>query len=102
LQEFDGGVGRYKLRAQIPSPYINVLCANVKQADLKGLIYEDQVNGQLNQSRDLNPSLPQYFVTAFDWDKFASVKTPVDSIFNWNNQNKRPSRFRNIRAKLKC
>lgn len=104
MQEFRSDIGRYKLRAQIPSPYVNVLCTNVKQADLEGLIYEVQVNGQLDPSNDLHtePTKPQYFVNAFDWDKFASVKTPVDSIFNWNNQNKRPSRFRDIHAKLMC
>jgi hypothetical protein len=51
----------------------------------------------LDPSRDLdnNATNSQYFVTAFDWDKYASLETPVDSIFNWNKQNKRPSRFGN-------
>jgi hypothetical protein len=104
LQEFRDGVGRYKLRAQIPSPYVRVLCTNVKQADLEGLVYEDQVNKQLDPSNDLGGEAtdPRYFVNAFNWDKFASVKTPVDNIFNWNNQNKRPSRFLDIHVKLKC
>jgi hypothetical protein len=89
---------------------VNVLCANVDRADLKGLIYEDQVNGALNSSSDLNTNWadPHYFVNAFDWDEYASVKTQVDSIFNWNDVNKRPSRcsyypFKVSSAKqLKC
>jgi hypothetical protein len=80
----------------VPSPYINVLCTNVKQADINELVYEYQVNGKLNQTSDLESggADPKFFVNAFDWGRFASVKTPVDEIFNWNNDNKRPSRFR--------
>jgi hypothetical protein len=56
------------------------------------------VNGQLESLKDLNIADPRYFINAFHWDKFALMKTPVDNIFNWNNQNKRPSRFRDIHA----
>jgi hypothetical protein len=90
-QEF-GGVGYYSLRAQVPSPYVNILCTNVNRADLQGLIYEAQVNGQLKSS-DLYGNKSQLFVNAFDWYKYASVKSPLDSIFNWDDENKRPSKW---------
>lgn len=33
------------------------------------------------------------FVFAFNWDDYDTVKSPVDSIFNWNDRNKRPSMY---------
>jgi hypothetical protein len=96
LQDFPDGLGRYKLQAQVPSPYINVLCANVKRADLNGLVYEDQVNGKLNSSSDFDAtagSADPSFVVKFNWTNYDTVKSPVDSIFGWNDQNKRPSKF---------
>lgn len=99
MQEFKDGVGWYNLRAQIPSPYVNVLCANVKQADLKGLVYEDQVKGQLDSSDGDAPaglSNDPRFVVEFNWDDYNTVKSPVDSIFNWNDRNKRPSKYIDI------
>lgn len=38
-----------------------------------------------------------YFVNAFDWDKFASVKTPLDGIFDWSENKTRPSKILPIR-----
>jgi hypothetical protein len=38
-----------------------------------------------------------YFVNAFDWDKFASVKTPLDDIFDWSENKTRPSKILPIR-----
>jgi hypothetical protein len=96
LQEFQDGLGRYILQAQVPSPYINVLCANVKRADLDGLVFEDQMNGLLNYKNDTDApmgSKDPNFVVKFNWTNYATIKTPVDSIFGWNDQNKRPSKF---------
>ncbi|TLD35931.1 Protoheme IX farnesyltransferase [Venturia nashicola] len=90
---FEGGVGRYQIRAQIPSPYLNVICTNVKRSDLEGLVYEDQVKGQLNNSHLLIPDKNPQFVISFNWEKYTKIKCPLDNIFNWNNNNnnKRPA-----------
>ncbi|TID23118.1 Protoheme IX farnesyltransferase [Venturia nashicola] len=84
---FEGGVGRYQIRAQIPSPYLNVICTNVKRSDLEGLVYEDQVKGQLNNSHPLISDKDPQFVISFNWEKYTKIKSPLDNIFNWNNNN---------------
>ncbi|KAE9980742.1 hypothetical protein EG328_012087 [Venturia inaequalis] len=93
--EFEGGVGRYQIRAQIPSPYLNIICTNAKRSDLEGLVHEDQIEGQLNNSDLLIPDKDPQFVIDFDWEKYTTVKSPLDNIFNWNNSNnKRPIFYR--------
>ncbi|QDS69120.1 hypothetical protein FKW77_010323 [Venturia effusa] len=99
--EFDGGVGRYKLRAQVPSPYINIICTNIKRSDLQGLVYEDQVNGDLPSdalSIPLNQTDYQYIID-FDYSQYASVKTRVDEIFHWTESDHRPIFYRYPKAK---
>lgn len=91
MKEFEGGVGRYRIRAQVPSPYLNIVCTNVKRSDLQGLVHEDQVRGQLNNSDLLIPDKDPQFVVDFDWEKYTTIKSPLDNIFDWNNgRNKRP------------
>jgi hypothetical protein len=79
-------MGVYNLRASVPSPYLNVICANVQKDEIKGLVYEAQPNVTLNATADL----PTLFTTLFNWTSFSTVKTPVDDIFSWDSQHPPP------------
>jgi hypothetical protein len=79
-------MGVYNIRASIPSPYLNVLCVNVKSDEIKGLVYEAQPNVTLNSTADL----PTTFTDAFNWTSFATLKTPLDDIFGWDSEHRPP------------
>ena len=81
-------MGRYTIRASVPSPYIDVLCANVTRIDISALVYEGQQGVQLNSTSDLDTA----WLGKFDWDAFASVKTPLDLIFYWNERRRPPGK----------
>ncbi|OCK94764.1 uncharacterized protein K441DRAFT_677298 [Cenococcum geophilum 1.58] len=102
--EFDGGVGRYKLQASVPSPFLNVLCASADRDEIGGLVYQYQVlqnKGSMNVTADLkSEGSDTYFVNAFDWDKFASVKTPLDGIFDWSENKTRPNTHLHIKRTI--
>lgn len=80
------GVGAYNIRAKVPSPYINVLCAHVTQKEIGSIVYQTAFNRTLNVTADL----PINYTTQFDWAKFAKQRTPVDSIFGWSESSPPP------------
>jgi len=69
--------GTYSLRASVPSPVMNVLCANLNEEELSPIIYNKWPN-----NKD---------VTMENWDKLrdnatTKNKTVVDEIFGWKKK----------------
>jgi len=73
------GIGAYNIRASLPSPYLNVLCAHVTQPDIASIVYSTALNTTLNVTSDL----PTGYTNKFNWTTFAKNRTPVDDIFGW-------------------
>ena len=69
------GEGIYSLRASVPSPVMNVLCANMNHDELKPIIYAEW-NGEtvdIGNWKNLQPKAS------------TNNKTVVDDIFGWND-----------------
>jgi hypothetical protein len=69
--------GTYSLSASVPSPVMNVLCANLNKEELKPIIYEEWPNHEL--------------VNITTWETVrinatTTNKTNVDDIFGWNDR----------------
>lgn len=67
--------GTYSLRASVPSPVMNVLCANMNKDELKPIIYDEWNDELVN-------------ITTWHtlWNNATtSNKTKVDNIFGWND-----------------
>jgi hypothetical protein len=84
-KELDG-LGMYNIRASLPSPYINTLCANVLADEIAPIVYEAQTGVTLNATKDL----PTQYTFDFPWGNFSSVQTPVDKIFGWDAHHRPP------------
>ncbi|KAK6064716.1 hypothetical protein SCUP515_11598 [Seiridium cupressi] len=91
------GVGEYQIRASVASPSVNVLCANVAEADLAPLVYttwpdahneHTDVPGQLIGNEDWQSDVP----VASDDEWLNS--TVVDDVFLWGKgHGRRPPVF---------
>ncbi|KAF1962908.1 hypothetical protein CC80DRAFT_369861, partial [Byssothecium circinans] len=71
--------GTYSIRASVPSPVLNVLCANLNKEELKPIIYNEWPN-----NKDVKMG---------DWKLLSNNattdnKTVVDEIFGWAKQDK--------------
>lgn len=81
------GVGEYSLRASVISPAVNVLCANVNEAEIAPLIYVTWPNAATTTSKD-NPSQKlapgDYFndIQLLPGEAYLN-STVVDDIFEW-------------------
>ncbi|KAF2668798.1 hypothetical protein BT63DRAFT_426063 [Microthyrium microscopicum] len=86
------GLGAYNIRAALPSPYLNVLCANVKKDEIASLVYETAVkNVTLNATADLNQNnLTTYYPYKFNWSTWDTLTTPVDDLFGWGANGGQP------------
>ena len=76
------GVGIYSIRASVPVPFVNVICAmGVPRDDLKNLVYTewDEVKGEVNV--DEWPSQLSN-IQAYQNDPYLGG-TPFDDIFRW-------------------
>lgn len=82
------GQGIYNIRAAIPSPYINVLCANMNGDELAPLIYANQSNVTLNFTQDL----PTNWISNFNFSNFENLTTQFDDVFGFD-ENERPPIF---------
>jgi hypothetical protein len=80
------GQGLYNIKAALPSPYVNVICANVAEEDLAPLVYSGIPDVVLNATRDL----PTNYVTGFDWTMLNELTTPLDEIFGWTADQRPP------------
>ena len=76
-------VGMYNIEAALPSPYVNVLCANVNRDELAPIVYEGFPNATLplNYTADL----PTAFTSNIDWANFTNVTTAMDDVFEWDH-----------------
>lgn len=68
--------GTYSLRASVPSPVTNVLCANMNEEELRPIIY-DEWNSEIVNITTW-PTLSGHATT--------TNRTKVDDIFGWNNE----------------
>lgn len=68
--------GTYSLRASVPSPVMNVLCANMNSEELQPIIYDEWPN---NETVNINT-----WATLRN-NATTNNKTQVDSIFGWND-----------------
>lgn len=75
------GLGIYKIRASVPSPMMNVLCANVDDTDIKDIVYETSAEGKRNP---LNFSSWPTLANFSELNDF-KIKTPLDDLFGWGN-----------------
>ena len=70
--------GTYSLRASVPSPIMNVLCANMNEEELKPIVYDTWNDEVVN-------------ITSWQtlWNNATTTnKTVVDDIFGWNTQDR--------------
>ncbi|KAF2096816.1 hypothetical protein NA57DRAFT_78408 [Rhizodiscina lignyota] len=77
------GLGVYNIRASVPSPVVDVLCANVEEDDIKDIVYMETSAGK---TKPLNPTT---YPAAVDFGKLNnfSITTPLDDIFGWGPEN---------------
>ncbi|KAF1977765.1 hypothetical protein BU23DRAFT_550442 [Bimuria novae-zelandiae CBS 107.79] len=69
--------GTYSLRASVPSPVINVLCANMNESELAPIVYDTWPNNET--------------VTGLNWKDLrdnatTTNKTVVDDLFGWKKE----------------
>ena len=87
-------MGIYNIRAAVPSPYINVVCANAAGADLAPLVYANMSGVTLNTTLDFSES-STYWYEHLNWTEFNSVKsTPLDEVFGWTQPFLRPAFYK--------
>jgi hypothetical protein len=83
-------MGIYNIRAAVPAPYINVLCANVAGPDLAPLIYANMTNVTLNATLDFSEQ-STYWFNHLNWTAFNAIQsTPLDEVFGWAKPSDRP------------
>ncbi|KAF2433105.1 hypothetical protein EJ08DRAFT_584201 [Tothia fuscella] len=89
------GIGVYNLRAAVPSPYLNVLCANVAAEEIKGLVYANMTGVKLNTTLDFSELSTWWFTKGVNWTEFAKIdSTPVDDVFGWKKASDRPAFYK--------
>jgi hypothetical protein len=84
-----GGIGQYVLQASVPSPSVNVLCANAMESELEPIIWAKFPNSNMTQ-----PHLAYNVSPPPDWQKtvlYAEGKpylnsTALDDIFQWGEK----------------
>jgi hypothetical protein len=96
------GVGEFNIRAAIPSPTVNVICANMDKDELAPLVYTSWPYANTTSSDIPNQRLawsgwqaevPQFSAT--EWLN----KTVVDDVFQWGEQyDRRPPVFPMVSA----
>lgn len=92
------GLGVYNIRASVPSPVVDVLCANVEDKDIQGLVYSETPEGRRNP---LNASTYPAGVNFTQLNDF-NITTPVDDIFGWGPETQQhpPSKLTDVDASL--
>lgn len=70
--------GTYSLRASVPSPIVNVLCANMNEKELAPIVYNTWPNAEKDLTSWLAPS------SAIRAHATTQNTTVVDEIFGWN------------------
>ena len=78
VQDLDG-LGIYNIRASVPSPVVDVLCANVEDSDIKDIVYSETAQGK---RKPLNISTYPAEVNFTALNNF-NITTPLDDIFGW-------------------
>ncbi|KAF2404870.1 hypothetical protein EJ06DRAFT_1351 [Trichodelitschia bisporula] len=91
-QDLDGQ-GIYELHAGVPSPYLNVLCANVAKSELAPLVYETQPNVTLNSTRDFS-ELSTHWMGEMNWSNWTQRRTPLHDVFGWDETNLAPGFYK--------
>jgi hypothetical protein len=93
LQDLDG-IGIYSLHAAVPSPYLNVICANVAGAEMTDLVYANWTGVTLNTTQDFSAQ-STYWYTNANWTAFNTLKSsPLDETFGWEKPTDRPAFYK--------
>lgn len=94
------GVGEYQIQASVASPSINVLCANIGEAELAPLIYTTWPDAQVGYT-----NVPGQEIGVADWQEDVPVAssdewlngTAVDDVFLWGKKyGRRPPVFQMV------
>jgi hypothetical protein len=91
------GQGIYNIRASVPSPYVNVVCANFKQEEYEHFVYATMPNVTLNATRDFANSSTWWFVEGVNWTRFNDVpigNSSLDEVFGWQTPQERPAFYK--------
>ena len=83
----------------MPSPYVNVLCANLEQDDYKDFVYQTMPNVTLNVTADFGGLSTEWFTNGVDWDQFYShpiqnSSNTLDAVFGWTTPRQRPAFYK--------
>jgi hypothetical protein len=92
-QDLDG-IGVYSLHAAVPSPYLNVICANVAGEEMTDLVYANWTGVTLNSTLDFSDKSTHWFANA-NWTAFNTLEsTPLDETFGWTKPTDRPAFYK--------
>jgi hypothetical protein len=81
----------------VPSPYINVLCANFEKEEYQNFVYETMPNVTLNVTRDFANLSTWWYVAGVNWTRFNEFpigNNSLDRIFDWKTPEERPAFYK--------
>lgn len=90
------GIGKYKVRAAVVSPTVNVMCVNMMKTELDPLVYINWPNATTTTSSHGLPGqilAGPHYLAEMDEAREANPflnSTPVDDIFEWGEKYGRP------------
>lgn len=88
-------MGIYNIRAAVPSPYVNVICANAAGSDLAPLVYANMTNVTLDATLDFANLSTHWYTESLNWTEFNAIKSnPLDEVFGWTKPSERPAFYK--------
>ncbi|KAI5210979.1 hypothetical protein E4T38_01564 [Aureobasidium subglaciale] len=80
------GQGVYQLQASVPSPAVNVLCAQMTKEDLSPIVYTEWNNNTLNATRWPTGDQLAFYQPGTEVNGTYLNKTVVDDVFGWGEK----------------
>ncbi|KAH0029241.1 PLP-dependent transferase, partial [Aureobasidium melanogenum] len=80
------GQGVYQLQASVPSPAVNVLCAQMTQEELSPIVYTEWNNNILNTTEWPTGAQLAWYQPGYEPGGTYLNKTVVDDIFEWGEE----------------
>ncbi|KAI5205751.1 hypothetical protein E4T39_02778 [Aureobasidium subglaciale] len=77
------GQGVYQLQASVPSPAVNVLCAQITKEELAPIVYTEWNNNTLNATQWANGEPLAFYQPGTENNGTYLNKTVVDDVFGW-------------------
>lgn len=84
-QDLDGQ-GVYQLQASVPSPAVNVLCAQLTKEELSPIVYTEWNNNTLNATQWPTGAQLAFYQPGYEPNGTYLNKTVVDDIFEWGEK----------------